>query len=81
MLPFMCSCTYSESFVKITQDLFTLCLNDYVYVDWSILLVLANQPSMSLYLLVVLYCSMYFRRHGGGSLSGSGLWLSDSWYV
>ena len=42
---------------------------------------LANQPSMSLYLLVVLYCSMYFRRHGGGSRSGSGLWLSDRWYV
>ena len=61
--------------------LFTLCLNHYVYVDWSILPVLANQPSMSLYLLVVLYCSMYFRRHGGGSGSGSGLWLSDSWYV
>ena len=66
---------------KDYSDLFTLCLNDYVYVDWSILPVLANQPSMSLYLLVVLYCSMYFRRHGGGSRSGSGLWLSDSWYV
>ena len=80
MLPFMCSCTYSESFVKITQTC-SRWLNDYVYVDWSILPVLANQPSMSLYLLVVLYCSIYFRRHGGGSRSWSGLWLSDSWYV
>ena len=42
---------------------------------------LVNQPSVSLHLLVVLYCSMYFRRHGGGSRSGSGLGLSDCWYV
>ena len=36
---------------------------------------------MSLHLPVALFCSMHFRRHGGGSRSGCGLWLSDGWYV
>ena len=36
---------------------------------------------MSLHLSVAHFCSMHLRRHGGGSRSGSGLWLSDSWYV
>ena len=66
---------------KDHTGLFTLSLNHYVYVNWSILPVSVNQPSVSLHLLVVLYCSMYFRRHDGGSRSGSGLWLSDCWYV
>ena len=63
------------------SDFLTLCLKQYAYVDWSILFVLAKENSMSLPLLVALYCSMHFRRHGGGSRSGYGLWLSDGWYV
>ena len=53
------------------SDLFTRCLNYY------------TKHSMSLHvgLPVTFYCSMHFRRHGGGSRSGSGLWLSDGWYV
>ena len=47
------------------SDLFTRCLNYY------------TKHPMSLHLPVTLYCSMHFRRHGGGARSGSGLWLSD----
>ena len=61
------------------SDLFTLCLNHYAYAD--LLLLLAKEHSMSLCLPVALYCSMHFRRHGGGSRSGTGLGLSDGWYV
>ena len=59
----MCSCTYSELFVLFIQT-FTLCLNHYAYVDWSILL------------LLVALCSMHFRRHGGGSRSASSMCVS-----
>ena len=45
------------------SGLFTLCLNHHAYVDWSILLLLAKEHSMSLHLPVALYCSMHFRRH------------------
>ena len=71
MLPFMCSCTYmySESFVSIVQTCLRAVKNYY------------TKHPMSLHLPVTLYCSMHFRRHGGGSRSGSGLWLSDGWYV
>ena len=51
------------------SDLFARCLNYY------------TKHPMSLHLPVTLYCSMHFRRHGGGARSGSGLWLSDGWYV
>ena len=63
-------------------DLFTLCLN-YHYIDWFIyvLLLLAIEHSMSLHLPVALFCSMHSQRHGGGSRSGFGLWLSDRWYL
>ena len=57
------------------SDLFTRCLNYY------------TKHSMSLHFglpvtlfFIVQHC-MHFRRHGGGSRSGSGLWLSDGWYV
>ena len=63
------------------SDFLTLCLKHYAYMYWSILFVLAKEHSMSLPLPVALYCSMHFRRHGAGSRSGSGLWLSDGWYV
>ena len=49
----------------------------YIYV----LHLLAKEHSMSLHLPVALFCSMHFRRHGDGSRSGSGLWLSNGWYV
>ena len=64
------------------SNLFTLYLNHH-YVDWFIcaILLLAKEHSMSLHLPVALFCSMHFRRHGGGSRSGCGLWLSDGWYV
>ena len=61
---------YSESFVGYS-DLFTLCLNHYAYVDWSILLLLAKEHSLSLPLPVALYnCSMHFQ-----------LCLFDGWYA
>ena len=53
------------------SDLFTRCLNYYT----------KHSMSLHLGLPVTLYCSMHFRRHGGGSRSGSGFWLSDGWYV
>ena len=45
------------------SDLFTRCLNYY------------TKHPMSLHLPVTLYCSMHFRRHGGGSRSGAGLFV------
>ena len=53
------------------SDLFTRCLNYYT----------KHSMSLHLGLPVTIYCSMHFRRQGGGSLSGSGFWLSDGWYV
>ena len=53
------------------SHLFTRCLNYYT----------KHSMSLHLGLPVTLYCSMHFRRHGDGSRSGSGLWLSDGWYV
>ena len=41
---------------------------------------MAIEHSMSLHLPVALFCSMHSQRHGGGSRSGFGLWLSDGWY-
>ena len=58
------------------SDLFTLCLNHYAYVDFFLL---AKEYSMSMRLPVALYCSMHSWHHGGGSRSGSGIWLSDGW--
>ena len=53
------------------SHLFTRSLNYYT----------KHSMSLHLGLPVTLYCSMHFRRHGGGSRSGSGLWLSVGWYV
>ena len=63
---------------KDHSDLFTLCLNHYVYVHWSILPVLANQPSMSLYLLVVL-CTFGVMAADRGVGLGSGCLTVGMW--